>query len=236
MKEKILFFIPARGGSKGIPKKNIANLAGKPLISYVLDTAINVISKLKNYDSRLIVSTDDSDIAKIAENIGAEIPFIRPKSLASDNSLDIDVIKHALKYLDDSDNYSPDFMIELAATSPFVIENDILSALKLYEKHKCPIVSVVKNEKPIHWNYFIKNSQLINVFDGEFPARRQDAQDTYRLNGAICIASNDFLMKNDGFICHNTIPYLMPSERSVDIDFPLDLDLAEVLIKKDNLK
>ncbi len=232
MKEKILFFIPARGGSKGIPNKNITSLAGKPLISYVLDTAISVIPKLKNYESRLIVSTDDFKIANIAENIGAEIPFIRPKNLASDNSLDIDVIKHALKYLDENDNYSPDFMVELAATSPFVIENDIISAVKLYEKHKCPIVSVVKNEKPIHWNFFIKSSQLINVFDGALPARRQDAQDTYRLNGAICIASKNFLLKNDGFICQDTIPYIMPSERSVDIDSHLDLDLAEVLIKK----
>jgi len=226
----IISIIPARGGSKGIPKKNIRLLAGKPLIAYSIIEANK--SKFVDY---VIVSTEDSEIASIGKKFGAEI-IERPKKLAQDDSLTIDVIYHTIDKLKNNIDKDKTIIVLLQPTSPLRTVEDIDNSINLYLEQECEsVVSVCKTYHPPQWSLIIENGFLKPLFGKNyFMKQRQTFDDTYFLNGAIYIAKVETLYKYKSFICQYSIPYIMPYDRSIDIDEENDLMLAELLMKREN--
>jgi len=218
--------IPARGGSKGIPKKNLRKLQGKPLIAHTIEQAFSC-----KYLDEVIVSTDDPEISDISKEYGAEIPFLRPKKLAEDDSSTIDVVMHSIDFLE-TNEYYPKTLVLLQPTSPLRTVEDIENALKLYIKHDVDsVVSVSEFDHSPYWSMKIENDYLKPNFGEKFlKMRRQDLPQLYMPNGSIYISSPEDLRKFNGFFGDKIIPYIMPKERSVDIDTMLDFKLAELLL------
>lgn len=229
---KVLAIIPARGGSKGLPGKNIRLLNGRPLIEYTIATALDAADLLY----KIIVSTDDLGIAKISSNAGAEVPFIRPNSLATDEATTLDVLKHALDYIECSSSVIMDWVLILQPTSPLRTRCDIEAALAIAAKGNCDSVVSVRNANSNH-PFKIKkintNGLLVPFIKGsEEPARRQSlSPDVYQRNGAIYLVRRKNIMEGKLF-GGKTVPYIMPEERSVDIDGFVDFKLAEILMKE----
>jgi len=225
----ILGIIPARGGSKGIKRKNIIELSGKPLISYTIEA-----SKKSKYIDRLIVSTEDSEIKKIAEKFEIEV-IDRPKDLARDDSSSISVVIHCIDFLENK-NYFPDIIILLQPTSPLRSSDDIDNAIQLFLNEKCDsVVSCVENEHSPYWSLIMAKQYVKPLFSWKFfNMRRQSLPKTFIPNGAIFISSNSNLKRNKSFYNKNIVPYIMPRIRSVDIDSLMDLSFCEVLINKNN--
>jgi len=226
--KKVVAIIPARSGSKGVKDKNIKLLNGVPLIKYTIDFAIS--SKLIDY---VIVSTDSEKYAKIAKDLGATVPFIRPSYLAQDDSKGIDVILHALEWVQNNlENVG--FCLTLQPTSPFRIIEDLDEIKNIYKKEGAKsIVSVCEIDHPIEWVFKItENLELRNLLGAEeIIANRQMSEKCYRLNGAYYFASISFLLKNRTYMHNNTKAFIMPKIRSFDIDTELDFQLAEYLLK-----
>jgi N-acylneuraminate cytidylyltransferase/CMP-N,N'-diacetyllegionaminic acid synthase len=229
MKNKIIAIIPARGGSKGLPRKNIKPLAGRPLIYYTIYEALK-----SNYLDRIIVSTEDEEIAKISKDCGAELPFMRPKELAMDNTPTLPVLQHAIHYLEEKENYYPDIIVLLEPTSPLRNNKDIDSAIKKFiESRYNTVVTVCKVDYPPHWVYKLEGGKLKPfIKNGKKITRRQDAPDLYRLNGAIYVIKRDLIMIENKILCDNMDGVIMPLEKSIDIDSELDFFIAEKLMKE----
>jgi len=229
-KKKFLAIITARGGSKSIPKKNIKKLAGKPLIKYTLEAAKK--SKLLN---RYIVSTDDKEIADYCKRRGAEVPFMRPKYLATDTAKSLDVLVHAVKYLEKKEGYRPDYIITLQPTSPLRTSQDIDNSIKLILKNKeaDSLVSVIPIQNTHHpYKVMTFNGKYLNQYKKGRVIRRQDLPEFYARNSAIYITKYDILMKDKKIIGNKCLPYFMPKERSIDIDDKFDWGIAKFLLKK----
>lgn len=226
-KSKIIAIIPARGGSKGIPGKNVKALNGKPLINYTIENALK-----SKYLSMVFVSTDDHLIADISRNCGANI-IERPDKLATDDSSTIDTIYHTIDTI--KSDYNSDIVVLLQPTSPLRNVNDINAAIKLFLDMDCDsVISMCKVEHPPYWYFKVDNDNLQPLFGAEgLKMRRQELPDVYRPNGAIYISTIKNLYKNNGFYCDKIVPYIMPPERSVDIDEEIDFMLAELLIQED---
>ncbi|MEN6554391.1 MAG: acylneuraminate cytidylyltransferase family protein [Methanobacterium sp.] len=224
----IVAFIPARGGSKGIPKKNIRKLGGKPLIAWTIEQALKC--KCLN---KIIVSTDDHQISEISKQHGAEVPFLRPKEIAGDASPTIDAVIHAIDFMENQ-NYTPEIVILLQPTSPLRSFQDIETALKIFIKHQkiCnSVVSVSKYDHSPYWSLKMEKGYLKPNFGEEyFKMRRQDIPHLYMPNGSIYISSTNDLRKFKGFFGDKILPYEMPKERSVDIDTMIDFKLAELIL------
>jgi CMP-N,N'-diacetyllegionaminic acid synthase len=222
--------ITARGGSKSIPRKNLAQLGGKPLIAWTLEAALSSPSV-----SRVIVSTDDEEIGKVSMQWGAEVPFLRPRELAGDDSPHVPVVIHAVEWIRSHDHASPEYVLLLQPTLPFRTSLDIEQAMDLItEKNAESVVSVT--EAPCH-PYLVKSL----TEDGrlkdfvETPAgylRRQALPPAYAINGAIYLVRSDVLLAGKTFYAERTYAYVMPPERSLDIDTPWDLHLADLLMKE----
>lgn len=227
--ENILAIVPARGGSKGIPRKNILPINGKPLIAYTIEAA-----KGSKYINKTVVSTDDKEIADISKKFGAEIPCLRPSELADDNSSTIDCIIHMVKFLQEKQNYFPDYVCILQCTSPLRNYSDIDGALeKLKKTEQDGIVSVCEAEVNPYWtNVFHDDKLEYFIKEGKKISRRQDLPQIYRINGAIYIIKTDILMKDRTIETDNMTGYIMKNEDSVDIDNLVDFKLAELLIKE----
>jgi len=227
MTHNIIAIIPARGGSKGIPHKNVCLLAGKPLITYTIESA-----QKSKYISNVFVSTEDPEIMQVAKRSGAEI-IERPTELAADNSPTIDTVIHALEYLE-TKKVTFDIVVLLQATSPLRNETDIDNAIDIFIRNKCDsVISVCENEHPPYWCYKIKNHYLNPIFDeNHSQKRRQDLPVTYRPNGAIYIAKHYTIREKKDFMGSKSIPYVMNIEKSLDIDTEFDLLLAGLLIEK----
>ncbi|MBM9603017.1 acylneuraminate cytidylyltransferase family protein [Desulfopila inferna] len=227
--QRILALIPARGGSKGLPGKNIRNLHGKPLIAWSIEAAMK-----SNYIDRIIVSTDSADIATIAEEYGAEIPFMRPTELAADNSSGIDVCLHALEwYSNKSDIY--DLLLILQPTSPLRTASDIDAAIEtLGAKQAKAVVSVCETDHHPWWSSQLpQDGNMENFIRPEvLNKNRQELPNYYRLNGAIYLIETKLLRKTHSFYGPDTFAYIMPPERSIDIDSLPDLLLAEAYLAK----
>jgi CMP-N,N'-diacetyllegionaminic acid synthase len=229
MKTKILAVIPARGGSKGLPHKNIRHINGKPLIYHTIKEA-----QESRFLDRIIVSTDDREIAKIAESCGVEV-ITRPAELAMDDTPSLPVFQHAIRYLEEAgDSY--DIVVILQPTSPLRTAADIDGAIKKYLQTGCgSVVSVCRTEHPPHWMYTLQGDILKPVIEGgDKITRRQDMPEVYRLNGAISVTHRDNIMKQNRIISDDTRAFIMPEERSIDIDSEIDLMLAELLMGKRN--
>ena len=225
--QTVLSIIPARGGSKGLPKKNLLSLSGKPLIAWTIEAA-----NQSEYIDRCIVSTDNDEISEIAKMYNCEVPFIRPKILAKDDSIAISVIKHAITFLNEKGQYY-DIVIVLQPTSPLRTGEDIEAAIALFAKNSTEsVVSMVEVSHPVQWTFQL--TPELNIIDANKFAntRRQDFEKRYSLNGAIYISRVDSLFSINTFLSQNTVAYVMPEDRSIDIDNQFDFDLAEYFINK----
>ena len=216
--------IPARGGSKSVPNKNIRELGGKPLIAWTIEQA----NKSKHID-RIILSSDDDKIINIAKNWGCEVPFKRPKEIARDDTAGIEPVIHALQTL--QERY--DYIVLLQPTSPLRKVEDIDRCIKLCSKKKAPsCVSITKPENNPFWMFTLDQDcylkPLINTSKEYF--RRQDIPNVYSLNGAVYVAETKWLLAKKTFISPETIGYIMPKERSNDIDDEIDFKFCEILI------
>tara|TARA_B100001971_G_C18058548_1_gene466657 strand:- start:171 stop:857 length:687 start_codon:yes stop_codon:yes gene_type:complete len=222
--KSVLAIIPARGGSKELPQKNILPLAGKPLIVWSIEAA----NKSK-YIDRCIVSTDDEEIAQLAKKYGCEVPFMRPAEFATDDANVNDVFLHVLDLL--REQY--DILVVLQPTSPLRESEDIDHALEMIEhENVSAVVSVCKSNKPLPWHFTIeKDGVLKSVFPRKkLSVNRQELSPTYLPNGALFIAYTDFFRSKTTFYTESTFAYIMPPERSVDIDTRNDFLLAEAIL------
>lgn len=221
----VVSIITARGGSKGIPHKNIKLLNGKPLIEYSIDESLS--SKLIN---ETYVTSEDNEIIQISRKSGANIIY-RPLELAQDDSSSVDVILHSLNYLE-INNKLPDFFVLLQPTSPLRTSKDIDNAINLFINNDCDaLVSVCELEHNALLNLTIKNNFLESNCDEKFlNIRRQELPTFYSPNGAIYIIKTKVIQKEKTFFPKKTIPYIMPQERSVDLDTEFDFKLAEFLL------
>ena len=228
-KEKILAVITARGGSKGIPQKNLRTLLGKPLIAYSIQAALQ--SKTLN---KIIVSTDNETIAHISKKYGAEVPFLRPKHLATDTATSLSVLQHAVRYLANRQDYLADIIVCLQPTSPLRSAEDLDQAVTLCIRTSADsVVSLCKVEHHPYWMKKVVEGRVYSLMeedDKSYP-RRQDLPPVYQLNGAIYVTKRKVLMEEERVLGEHTLAYIMPQERSIDIDTPIDLKLAELIMK-----
>jgi len=229
---RIVGIIPARSGSKAVPRKNVRLLGGKPLLSYTIEAA------LKSKINRTIVSTDDRKIAAIAKRYGAEVPFLRPKRLAMDTASSLSVLLHALEYLEKNEQYHPDILAFLQPTSPFRTHKHINAALKLLLASDVDsVVSVCEAEFHPYYMYWIKEDgnliECVKIKDK--PLRRQDLPRLYRLNDAIIISRRKYFNKvKKNSPCFNPASMkglVMDRVSSIDINDKFDFLLVEFIIK-----
>ncbi len=226
---EILYFIPARGGSKGLPGKNIRLLNGKPMIAWSIEAALNSKHKRK-----VIVSTDSDEIAEIAKVNHAEVPFLRPSELSTDTATTMDVIFHCLNWFESKGEIF-DYVVLLQPTSPLRTEKHIDEAFMLLkEKKASAVVSVCKNEHHPMWSNAIPaDGNMKNFIRPEVKGKnRQQLETSFRLNGAIYIATPEYLKAEQSFIGKDTYAYEMTAESSIDIDTEIDFLLAEMIMKK----
>lgn len=218
---KVLAVIPARGGSKGLPGKNIKILGEKPLIAWTIEASLGC-----NFINKTIVSTDCDIISEISKKYGADVPFKRPASLATDTATTVDVINHTIKYVDEY----YDVIIVLQPTSPFRTHTDIKTAYDLYcFDAPSSVVSVVKADKSPYWHFIREDNKILPVInlEGQF-SRRQDLPVTYLLNGAIYIIGLKKFQRDKKLIFDDTLSIVMSKESSIDIDDNMDFKLAQL--------
>lgn len=220
--KNVLALIPARGGSKGIPKKNIKKLDGQPLISYSIRAGLNA----RIVDS-VIVSTDDKEIARVSESYGARVPFIRPAELAADETATAPVITHALDSLENIGELY-DVIILLQPTSPLRTATHIEEAYEMYDNTNTESVISAYSSKDIRWKYRHSGAKKINYKNA--PKRRQDRDPEYIVNGAVYITSVESFRDTGTLTAGKTDLYEMDEIESVDIDKPFDLWLAEKIL------
>ena len=224
-----LAIIPARGGSKGINRKNIVHLNGKPLIAYTIESAREARSI-----SRVIVSSDDEEIASIARALGAEVPFIRPGGLALDDTPTVAVLQHTISWLESAEGFIPDFVVTLQPTSPLRRAEHINEALSvLLDTGAHSVVSVCPVEHSPYWMMKLEGSR-VNWLLGSVPewSRRQDLSPVYRLNGAIHATRSEVVMGENKIFGDDTRVIVMDTESSIDIDTPHDLKIAEMILRE----
>lgn len=221
---RTLALIPARGGSKGIPRKNIRSIAGKPLIAWTIEAALR-----SGLLDAVVVTTDDPEIAEVARRAGAQVPFLRPAALAQDDTPGIAPVLHALDMLP-----GYDAVLLLQPTSPLRSTVDIDACLGLAQtRHAVSVVSVTEPDTHPDWTYRLDADQRLTRLSGDAPAtRRQDLPPVVTLNGALYYARTDWLRQGQQLVAPVTLAYLMPRARSVDIDTLLDWQLAELLLKE----
>ena len=229
MNPSVVGIITARGGSKSIPKKNIVDLAGKPLIAWTIEAALQ-----SDGLSRVIVSTDDEEIAHVARVSGAEVPFMRPPELARDDSSHMSVLIHAVEWLLLSDQAKVDYVMLLQPTSPFRLAEDIDQSIRLaLQKEADSVVSVCETFSHPYLAKSITTDGKLQDFGSkpEGYLRRQALPPVYVLNGAIYLIRRDVLLEQQVIYTDRTYAYVMPQERSLDIDTPWDLNLANLILK-----
>ena len=234
-KLKILGIIPARGGSKEIKRKNLLKIGGKTLVELAIKSA-----KKSKLLTRIILSSEDKEILKIAKKAGVEIPFIRPKKLAKDNSSTFSVLKHAVKWLEKNENWRADIIVLLQPTTPFRKGTHIDAVVKLLLKSRSDAATTIKKVSyPSHWMLKIVNKNKIkNLFKGgNRYLRRQDAPQTYQPAGLVSAMTRKLL-----FSLKTTLPagdtrgYIIPSKFGINIDSSHDYKLAVSLLGKKILK
>ena len=229
----VVCIIPARGGSKGVPKKNIKKINGKPLLGYVIESAL----KSKIF-SHVVVSTEDNEIAKIAKKFGADVPFKRPKSLASDYAPMDKVLLHAVKTLYKLD-YDFDIFVWRDATTPFIRSVDIKKSIKMLKKNNASIVTgVYRQHLNPYFNIVEKDSNgfLKLCKPLKIKARsRQEAPPVFQLNGLYVYDAKKFLKlkKTD---LSKTIPHEIPVETGLMIDTEFEFEIAKLLIEQKKIK
>lgn len=227
-KSKVLAIIPARAGSKGIKDKNIIDLNGKPLIAHSIEAGLK-----SKYINKLVVSTDGEKIAKIAKDYGAEVPFLRPKHLATDTAKTIDCVIHCIEELKkNGEEY--DYVVLLQPTQPLRQPWHIDEAFELIiKRNEDSLVSISKvKDHPVLMRTIDKSGYAINLLEGSSTKRRQEFPDFYKVNGAIYINKINENLNYDTSFNDNKLVYIMDEQYGVDIDDMLDVEIAKLLIKK----
>jgi len=213
----VLAIVPARGGSKGLPGKNIRPAAGRPLLDYTVAAA-----RASACIDRVVLSSDDEEIMRVARACGCEVPFRRPRELATDEAASIDVVLHALDQLPPHD-----LVVLLQPTSPLRSAADIDAACRMLVQHGAPAcVSVTAAEQSPYWMFRMnERAELAPLLPvAERAARRQDLPPVVVLNGAVYVARCDWLRRERSFVAAGTVGYPMPAERSLDIDTAADFE------------
>lgn len=225
----MVVLIPARGGSKGLPNKNIKKLCGKELIAYSIEQALK-----SRYVREVFVSTDCPKIKKVAESYGAKVPFLRPDYLASDSSIAIDTYNHFIDFLNINNKIHIDELIVLLPTAPLRNTKNIDEAVELFvQKNADTVVSYCKEYHPLSWHKYIDFESRIINFRTELK-NRQDEDVSYFPNGSIFIFKTAVLKQNK-YYTENSYAYIMDRRNSIDIDTIEDFEYAEFLIKKHGL-
>jgi N-acylneuraminate cytidylyltransferase len=224
---RILYLIPARKGSKGLPGKNIKTLIDKPLIIYTVEFAL----KNKKDSDELCISTNDEKVLEIMTELGIHVPFIRPEELATDSANSYDVIIHALKYYESVNKFF-DAVLLLQPTSPIRNQEDFDNLIKSYTESIDMVVSVKKVKDNPYFNLFEENKLgfLEKCMNVNFQ-RRQDVPSVYAYNGSMYLMNTNSLKKTSFINFKKIIKVIMPDERSVDIDTTHDLEIAEFYLK-----
>lgn len=230
-----LAIIPARGGSKGLPGKNIKELCGKPLIAWSIEVGLK-----SKYLDEVVVSTDYQNIADIAKEYGASVPFLRPDNLASDTATSFDAVKHTIDYYKNELNREFDYIVLLEPTSPLRVSDDIDKAIEQLfiseansivgiskTEDQNPAFLVLKNEKKYISGYQNKDMQVL---------RRQDISDVYFFEGTIYISKTNILLDKKTFYHENTIGYEVPKYKSLEIDDIDDFIMVEAIMKHKGYK
>ncbi|MDB4828654.1 acylneuraminate cytidylyltransferase family protein [Gammaproteobacteria bacterium] len=227
--------IPARSGSKGIPRKNIKIIAGKPLIAWSIELALKA-----SCIDRVIVSTDSPEIAEVAILYGAEAPFLRPQKLSDDNATTESAILHSLEWLEENENYIPDNIVLLQATSPVRSDKSIDRAFKIFFDNEAD--SLLSVCQFWHFLWQAKNNKATHaLYDFKNRPRRQDISSKeikFKENGSIYITKSELFKKNRNRLCGKICTFLMSEEESFEIDTHLDWSINETILMKrldDNL-
>lgn len=225
--KSFLVIIPARGGSKGIPNKNIIEVEGKPLIKYSIDAALE-----SKYVDRIVVSTDSEEIAKVSAESGADVPFLRPVSLSTDTAKTIDALIHAVNTLKENGS-AYDYLVLLQPTQPLRESFHIDEAIeKIVERGAGSLVSVSDvHEHPILMRTINEQGNLINLLQTSSTVRRQDFPTFYKVNGSIYINKIDENFNENLSLNDNQLPYIMDTKYDVDIDEPFDLEVFKLKLK-----
>jgi CMP-N,N'-diacetyllegionaminic acid synthase len=228
--QTVLAVIPARGGSKGIPRKNIREVGGKPLIAWTILEA-----KKSKYIDRLILSSEDPEIIAVGKEWGCDVPFVRPTELSKDETPGVEPVLHALESLPEHYEYA----ILLQPTSPLRLVEDIDGCLELcLDQHAPACVSVTEPDKSPYWMYHLDGRRhLTPLFPRESTiCIRQNLPKVYALNGAVYVAQSSWLKEQRTFLTLETIGYIMPKERCMDIDTQLDLCVCEYVLSQRLIK
>jgi len=227
----VLCTICARGGSKGVKNKNIKDLNGKPLIAYTIEQA-----KLSGLFEHIIISTDSDDIAKISKQYGAEVFFKRSAEMASDTAGKLDVIKDAFLRSEEHYNRTFDYLIDLDATAPLRSVEDIINSFNQFkENDNDNLITAMPSRRSPYFNLVEQDKDgkvyLSKKLDCAV-VRRQDAPKSYDMNASIYIWKRNIILNKNSLFLENTGLYVMPEERSIDIDNELDFDFVEFLMKE----
>jgi len=230
-KNNCIAFVFARGGSKGVPGKNLRDLGGMPLIAYSIQTALEC-----TLINRVVVSTDDEKIASVACQYGAEVPFIRPLELAGDCSNEYDSWKHAITTFEEIYREKIDVFVSLPPTSPLRSVTDVENCIREHEETDADIVITVKKATRSPYFNMVSNdekgySHLVNLApDGMRYNRRQDVPVVYDMTTVGYVSSPGFILNSDSIFSGKVKSVLVPDERAIDIDTMLDLKFAKFLI------
>lgn len=225
--ETILAIITARGGSKGIIRKNIRKIAGKPLIAWTIEAG-----KKSKYIDRMILSSEDGEIIKIAQNYGCEVPFVRPTELALDNTSSVDVVLHAVNTI--KNKY--DVILLLQPTSPLRNEVDIDDCIEFFfKKNGVTCTSIRETQEPPFRMYYLNDKKIVPILKRQHYNRRQDMPITYITNGAIYLVRTDYFCIKKRFVDEDTLGYIMPLDKSFDVDTEDDLKKCEEILSNHNM-
>jgi len=233
---QVLAIIQARGGSKSIPRKNIKELGGKPLIAWTIEAAKN--SKLV---TRTIVSTDDEEIAAVSKKFGAEVPFMRPAEFATDEAKSVGLLKHALNWLREHENYRPDIVVQLKPTNPLRTSEHIDAAVKSFAELPGidSLITVTKAlSHPLKTYKFNGNnlelfvSEEISMIKEASKLPRQNLPEAFVQNSCVNVINPEIILKKGTSLGKKIKGFVMSREDSVNIDVPLDFEIAEILLKK----
>jgi len=228
MMPTVLYLVLARGGSKGVPNKNLALVGRRPLLAWSLLAAKGV-----RHHGRVLVSTDSQEVVSVAREFGAETPFMRPLHLASDTASSLDAAVHCIDWLKEHERYEPDFLVLLQPTSPLRTSLDIDLAIELaLEKNAKAVVSVAAAGCHPYWMRTLNDQGKLENLASTAPAtgRRQDLPVMYGFNGAVYVIKPQVLMDERTWYPEPTYAYVMPPNRSLDVDTPWDLHVADLIL------
>lgn len=230
---EILALVTARGGSKGVPKKNIREVSGKPLLSYNIETA-----KKSEYIDRIIVSTDSEEIAAVAEEYDAEVPFMRPAKYAQDLSRDYPVLKHCLEWLQENENYEPDVVAHFRPTGPLLTANELNQSIEKFQQHpEADSLRSVKAASKNPYKMYETDGDYLTAFlehpeiDEAYNAPRQSLPEVLETTSDIGLCRRETIVKKESILGDRILPYEIPRP-TVDIDTPKELKLAELMIEE----